>query len=68
MKIRMGCGIGYVGAEHYDEVEIPDEELEGMTEDEKEDYIYETYLIPFGDEYFEVWYEKIEDNENEGDL
>lgn len=35
MKIRMGCGIGYVRAERYADVKIPDEELEGMTEYEK---------------------------------
>lgn len=65
MKIRMGCGIGYVGANHYDEVEIPDEELEGMTEYEKEDYIYEGYVIPFANEYLEAWYEEIEDDEGD---
>lgn len=64
MKIKMGCGIGYVGAEHYDDVEIPDEELEGMTEDEKEDYIYEEYVMPFANEYLEAWYE-IEDDEGD---
>ena len=40
MKIRMKCGIGYEGAEHVDEVEIPDSELEGKDELEKENYIY----------------------------
>lgn len=65
MKIKMGCGIGYVGAEHYDDVEIPDEELEGMTEDEKEDYIYEEYVIPFANEYLEMWYEEVEDDEGD---
>ena len=61
----MGCGIGYAGAEQYDDVEIPDEELEGMTEDEKEDYIYEEYVIPFANEYLETWYEEIEDEEGD---
>lgn len=65
MKIRMGCGIGYVGAKHYDEVEISDEELEGMTEDEKEHYIYEEYVMPFANEYLEAWYEEIEDEEGD---
>lgn len=65
MKIRMGCGIGNVGADHYDEVEIPDEELEGMTEYEKENYIYEGYVIPFANEHLEAWYEEIEDDKGD---
>lgn len=61
MKIEMGCGIGYVGAEHYEEVEIQDEELEGMNEDEKEEYILETYVTPFANEHLEMWYEEVEE-------
>lgn len=63
MKIRMGCGIGYVGAEHYDVVEIDDSELEGKTQDEKEDYIYEEYVMPFANEHLEAWYEEIDEEE-----
>lgn len=59
MKIRMTCGIGYVGAIHRDEIEIPDYELEGKDETEKESYIYKEYLIPFANEYLEMWYEEI---------
>lgn len=59
MKIKMNCGIGYVGAVHQDEAEIPDCELEGKDEVEKESYIYQEYLIPFANEYLEMWYEEI---------
>lgn len=65
MKIRMGCGIGYVRAERYADVKIPDEELEGMTEYEKKDYIYETYVMPFAYEHLDAWYEEIEDDEGD---
>lgn len=63
MKIKMGCGIGYVGAEHHDEIEIDDSELEGKTEDEKDEYIYKEYVMPFANEYLEVWYEVLESEE-----
>lgn len=59
MKIRMKCGIGYEGAEHVDEVEIPDSELEGKDELEKENYIYKEYLRPFAEEYLDMGYEEI---------
>lgn len=59
MKIRMTCGIGYAGAEHVDEVEIPASELEGKDELEKENYIYEKYLRPFAEEYLDMGYEEI---------
>lgn len=61
MKIRMSCGIGYVNAEHHTEIEVPDYLLEGMSEEEKSDYIYEEYLIPFANEHLDMWYEEIED-------
>lgn len=60
MKIKMGCGIGYHNACHYDEVEIDDSEFEGMSGEEKEDYIYEEYVNPFAQEHLEMWYEKID--------
>lgn len=65
MKIRMGCGIGYVGAEHTQEIEIDDSELEGKTEDEIEQYIYDAYVTPFADNYLEMWYDEIEEEEEE---
>lgn len=61
MKIRMYCGIGYVGAEHEDEIEIDDAELDGMSEDEEYDYIMKEYLVPFANQYLDLWYEELED-------
>ncbi len=63
MKIRMGCGIGYVGAEHTKEINIDDSELEGKTEDEIEQYIYDAYVTPFTDNHLEMWYEEIDEEE-----
>ena len=60
MKIKMGCGIGFCGANHYDTIEIDDSEFEGMTEEQKEEYIYEEYVNPFAHEHLEVWYEEID--------
>lgn len=60
MKIRIGCGIGYVGAVHEDEIEIDEAELSGMSPDEIDEYIQKEYVIPFVNERLEMWYEKIE--------
>lgn len=35
---------GYINSGCEEVIEIPDEELEGMTESEKDNYIYETYF------------------------
>lgn len=59
MKIKVNLSIGFVGAYHEDELEIPDEELEGMTDLQKEDYIYEYYLNPWADNYIDLGYEEI---------
>lgn len=34
MKIKVTLSIGLVGCEHKDEIDIPDEELEGMSAEE----------------------------------
>jgi len=60
MKIKMCCGIGFNGANHYDTVEIDDSEFDGMTEEQKDEYIYEEYVLPFAYEYLEAWYEEID--------
>ena len=60
MKIKMGCGIGYVNAEHHDVIEIDDSELKGKTEEEIDNYIYEEYVMPFANEYLEAWYEVLD--------
>lgn len=59
MKIKMHCSTGMVGSDHEAITEIPDNELKGMTEEEKEDYINNEYLIPFVWEHIDMHYEEI---------
>lgn len=58
MIIMVHCGIGFSGAEHEDEIEIPDEEIAGMSEDDKKDYIMSEYVAPWANQYLESWYEE----------
>lgn len=46
MKIKLNISTGYAGADYEDEVEIDDSELEGMSEEEKEEYINKEYVEP----------------------
>ena len=41
LKLRLA--IGFVNGNHEDYVEIPDEDLEGMSEEEKESYFEEIW-------------------------
>jgi hypothetical protein len=42
MTIKVYAGTNYVGSTVEDELEIPDEELEGLTEQEQEKHLEET--------------------------
>ena len=42
-KYKFYVSTGYVGSMREEEIEIPDEELEGLSEEEIEEYIYENY-------------------------
>lgn len=61
MKIKLNISTGYAGADYEDEVEIDDSEFEGMSEEEKEEYINEEYVEPFLHERIDAWYEEIKD-------
>lgn len=61
MKIKLNISTGYAGADYEDEVEIDDSELEGMSEEEKEDYINKEFVEPFLYGHIEAWYEEIKD-------
>lgn len=61
MKIKRNISTGYAGADYEDEVEVDDSELEGMSEEEKEEYINKEYVEPFLFEHVDSWYEEIED-------
>lgn len=56
---KFSVSTGYVGSEKENYVEIPDEELEGKTEDEKYEYIYENYFRDWLEENIDyVWERK----------
>lgn len=61
MKAKLKISTGFAGADYEDEVEIDDSELEGMSEEEKENYINEEYVERFLHEHIDAWYEEITD-------
>lgn len=61
MKAKLKISTGYAGADYEDEVEIDDSEFEGMSEEEKEEYINEEYVEPFLHERVDAWCEEIKD-------
>ena len=61
MKVKLKISTGYAGVDYEDEVEIDDSEFEGMSEEEKEEYINEEYVEPFLHERVDAWYEEIKD-------
>lgn len=61
MKVKLNVSTGFVGADYEDEVEIDDSEFDGMSEEEKEEYINKEYVEPFLYEHVEAWYEEITD-------
>jgi hypothetical protein len=61
MKIKICVSIGFVCADRTKIVEIPNSELDGLSGDEIENYIYKNYVDPFIDECVDCGYEVIED-------
>lgn len=55
MKIKVSLSIGYSGG-HKDEIEIDDEELEGMSDEEKNKYI-EEIVIGWANNYIDIGWE-----------
>ena len=58
MKIKLHLTIGYPTADQEGEIEIPDEELEGLSDEEEEELI-NPYLQEWADNYIETWYEEV---------
>lgn len=61
MKVKLNVDTGFAKARHTDEIEIDDSELDGMSEEEKKEYINKEYVEPFLFECIEAWYEEITD-------
>lgn len=55
IRIKAELSIGYSTAKRTTVIEIDDAELEGMTEDEKEDYINEE-VQNWAENYIETWW------------
>jgi hypothetical protein len=43
MKVKLFLSIGYSGANHEDVIDIPDEDVKGMTDEELEKYLSNTW-------------------------
>lgn len=61
MKVRLRIDTGFARAQRQEDIEIDDSEFEGMSEEEKEEYINKEYVEPFLYEHVEAWYEEITD-------
>lgn len=61
MKVRLRIDTGFAKAQYEEDIEIDDSEFEGMSEEEKEEYITKEYVEPFLYEHIEAWYEEITD-------
>lgn len=64
MKIKVKLSIGFYGADHEEVIEIDDSDLEGFTEDDKDEYLQEI-TAEWADNYIEYYYEEIKDDEEE---
>lgn len=60
MKIRVRLGIGISGAYRNAVLEIPDEELKGMTEEERDEYITSEYVEVWANNYIDLGYSEVE--------
>lgn len=59
MKAKLNISTGFAGADYEGEIEIDDSEFEGMSEEEKEEYINKEYVEPFLYDRIDAWYEEI---------
>lgn len=57
MKVHAKLSIGYPSAMREENLEIEDSALEGLTEDEKDEYINKEVRI-WANDFIETWYEK----------
>lgn len=57
MKLKVNLGIGLVGCKKQSEIEIPEEELEGLTDTERQD-VFQEYANEWAANYIEIWWDK----------
>lgn len=58
MKVKVGLSIGFPAAQKTSVIEIPDEELEGKSQEEKEEIINE-YVRSWAEDHIETWWTAI---------
>jgi hypothetical protein len=58
MKVNAYLSIGYPAADHSDIIEVPDDELEGLSEDRRDEVINE-YVQDWADNYIQVGWKEI---------
>lgn len=67
MKFMIHVGIGFVGCQHDLDMEIPDQELRGMTRDEIQERVHED-AKEMANERLEYWVRLVDENNKEVDL
>lgn len=65
MKINATLSIGFPDATYEDVIEIDDEELEGLTEEEKKER-FEEEVKEWAWNYIEIWWEEDDQKKGEG--
>jgi hypothetical protein len=58
MKIKVHLSIGYVTADQEDTIDVPDEELEGLS-DTMKDKVIEEWVQEWANNYIETWWDKV---------
>lgn len=62
MKIRFVLHTGFAGAVHKETVDFSDEDLDKISEEEREDYLWR-YYNDWKDQQVEGYWEEVEDDE-----
>lgn len=64
-RYKFYASTGFIGAARSEIVEIPDEEIEKLTEREKENYIHDNYFKWWLEENTEIYFYETDEEEEE---
>lgn len=59
MKLKVYLSIGFVGANREDEIKIDDEDLEGLTPEQREECLWQI-AQEWANNYIEIWHKEDE--------
>ena len=62
MRVKMQLSIGFPTAKHEDVIDVDDAELEGLSEEQKENYLFE-YANEWAQNYIELGVQVVEDDQ-----